>query len=62
MQQLSAEVQDVISEADRTLAERVSPLTPRMSSIVVRLRPLKEFPPSYRIQYLPLDVRFDWVW
>ena len=62
MQQLSAEVQDVISEADRTLAERVSPLTPRMSSIVVRLRPLEELPPSYRTQYLPLDVRFDWVW
>ena len=59
---LRAEVQDVISEAERTPAERVSPLTPRMPSIVVRLRPLEELPPSYRIHYLPLDVRFDWVW
>jgi multidrug resistance efflux pump len=57
-----AEVQDVISEAERTPAERVSPLTPRMPSIVVRLRPLEELPPGYRIHYLPLDVRFDWVW
>ena len=30
--------------------------------IVVRLRPLEELPPSYRIHHLPLDVRFDWVW
>ena len=59
---LRAEVQDVISEAERTPAERVSPLTPRMPSIVVRLRPLEELPPSYRIHHLPLDVRFDWVW
>jgi multidrug resistance efflux pump len=59
---LRAEVQDVISEAERTPAERVSPLTPRMPSIVVRLRPLEDFPPGYRIHYLPLDVRFDWVW
>ena len=57
-----AEVQDVISEAERTPAERVSPLTPRMPSIVVRLRTLEELPSSYRIHYLPLDVRFDWVW
>jgi multidrug resistance efflux pump len=57
-----AEVQDVISEAERTPAERVSPLTPRMPSIVVRLRPQEPLPAHYRIHHLPLDVRFDWVW
>lgn len=59
---MRAEVKDVISEAERTPAERVSPLTPRMPSIVVRLSPMEDLPPGYRIHYLPLDVRFDWVW
>ncbi|PIF29014.1 multidrug resistance efflux pump [Acidovorax sp. 56] len=59
---LRAEVLDVVAEAERTPAERVSPLTPRMPSIVVRLKPQADLPPGYRIHYLPLDVRFDWVW
>lgn len=59
---IRAEVADVIAEAERTPAERTSPLAPRMPSIVVRLRPVEPLPPSYRIHYLPLDVRFDWVW
>lgn len=59
---IRAEVVDVVAEAERTPAERTSPLTPRMPSIVVRLRPVEPLPASYRIHYLPLDVRFDWVW
>ena len=58
---MRAVVVDVIAEAERTPAERTSPLTPRMPSIVARLRPLEPMPASYRIHYLPLDVRFDWV-
>lgn len=57
-----AEVVDVVAEAERTPAERTSPLTPRMPSIVARLRPLEPLPPAYRIHQLPLDVRFDRVW
>jgi multidrug resistance efflux pump len=57
-----AEVVDVVAEAERTPAERTSPLTPRMPSIVARLRPVEPLPPAYRIHQLPLDVRFDWVW
>ena len=59
---IRAEVVDVVAEAERTPAERTSPLTPRMPSIVARLRPVEPLPPSYRIHYVPLDVRFDWVW
>lgn len=59
---LRAEVVDVAAEAERTPAERTSPLTPRMPSIVARLRPLEPLPPTYRIHQLPLDVRFDRVW
>jgi biotin carboxyl carrier protein len=57
-----AEVVDVVAEAERTPAERTSPLTPRMPSIVARLRPVEPLPAAYRIHQLPLDVRFDWVW
>ena len=56
-----AEVVGVVAEAERTPTERVSPLSPRMPSIVVRLSPLEALPPAYRIHQLPLDVRFDWV-
>ena len=59
---IRAEVVDVVAEAERTPAERTSPLTPRMPSIVARLRPVEPLPTSYRIHQLPLDVRFDWVW
>ena len=59
---IRAEVVDVVAEAERTPAERTSPLTPRMPSIVARLRPVEPLPPAYRIHQLPLDVRFDWVW
>lgn len=57
-----AEVVDVVAESERTPAERTSPLTPRMPSIVARLRPVEPLPSAYRIHQLPLDVRFDWVW
>lgn len=59
---IRAEVVDVGGEAERTPAERTSPLTPRTTSIVARLRPVEPLPPAYRIHQLPLDVRFDWVW
>lgn len=59
---IRAEVVGVVAEAERLPAERVSPLSPRMPSIVVRLRPLEPLPAAYRIHQLPLDVRFDWVW
>ncbi|GKT21072.1 HlyD family efflux transporter periplasmic adaptor subunit [Acidovorax sp. SUPP3334] len=59
---IRAEVVGVVAEAERIPAERVSPLSPRMPSIVVRLRPLEPLPAAYRIHQLPMDVRFDWVW
>ncbi len=59
--QARAEVVGVIAEVERTPSDRVSALSPRMPSIVVRLRPLTPVPATYRIHQLPLDVSFDWV-
>ncbi|MFZ3124476.1 MAG: HlyD family efflux transporter periplasmic adaptor subunit [Acidovorax sp.] len=59
---IRAEVVDVVTQAERTPADRTSPLMSRMPSIVVRLRPTEPLPPAYRIHQLPLDVRFDRVW
>jgi HlyD family secretion protein len=56
---IRAEVVGIVGEAERVPSERVSPVAPRLSSIVVRLKPLEQFPDSYRIHNLPLDVRFD---
>lgn len=59
--QARAEVVGVVAEVERAPGDRVSTLSPRMPSIVVRLRPLAPVPAAYRIHQLPLDVRFDWV-
>ncbi|HEY9025849.1 MAG TPA: HlyD family efflux transporter periplasmic adaptor subunit, partial [Burkholderiaceae bacterium] len=57
-----AEVADVAAQTARIPAERVGPLSPRSQAILVRMRPLQELPPRYRINTLPLDVRFETVW
>ena len=59
--QARAEVVSVVAEVERTPSDRVSTLSPRMPSIVVRLRALEPVPAAYRIHQLPLDVSFDWV-
>ena len=59
--QARAEVVGVVAEVERTPSDRVSTLSPRMPSIVVRLRALEPVPAAYRIHQLPLDVSFDWV-
>ena len=59
--QARAEVVSVVAEVELTPSDRVSTLSPRMPSIVVRLRPLAPVPAAYRIHQLPLDVSFDWV-
>ena len=56
-----AQVVGVVAEVERTPSDRVSTLSPRMPSIVVRLRALAPVPAAYRIHQLPLDVSFDWV-
>ena len=58
---MRAKVVGVVTEAQNTPADRVSPLAPRTPSIVVRLQALEPLPPAYRIHHLPLDVRFDWI-
>lgn len=54
-----AKVVGIATEAQNTPADRVSPLSPRTPSIVVHLQALEPLPAAYRIQLLPLDVRFD---
>ena len=56
-----AKVVELMVEAQSPPADRVSPLTPRTPSIVVRLQALEPLPAAYHIHQLPLDVRFDWV-
>ena len=56
-----AQVVGVLAEVERTPSDRVSTLSPRMPSIVVRLRALAPVPAAYRIHQLPLDVSFAWV-
>ena len=58
---LRATVVGIGREAERTPADRMSPLTARSPSIVVELKPQQPLPPAYRIHMLPLDVRFDWI-
>lgn len=57
-----AEVSEVAAQTARIPAERVGPLSPRSQAILVRMRPLQELPARYRINTLPLDVRFETVW
>lgn len=56
-----AKVVGLMMEAQSPPADRVSPLTPRTPSIVVKLQALEPLPAPYHIHQLPLDVRFDWV-
>lgn len=56
---MRAKVVGVESQAQNTPADRVSPLTPRAPSIVVRLQAQESLPAAYRIHLLPLDVQFD---
>jgi HlyD family secretion protein len=57
-----AEVVEIISHVERLPAERVSPLSPRTPSLLVKLRPLEPLPERLRIHALPLDVRFEGLW
>lgn len=56
---MRAKVVGVEAQAQSTPADRVSPLTPRAPSIVVRLQAQESLPAAYRIHLLPLDVQFD---
>lgn len=57
-----AEVLEIVSHVERLPAERVSPLSPRTLSLLVKLRPLEPLPERLRIHALPLEVRFDGLW
>ena len=57
-----AVVTEVAGQTARIPAERVGPLSARAQAILVRMRPEQELPARYRINALPLDVRFDTVW
>jgi HlyD family secretion protein len=59
---IRASVAAVGAQAGRLPPERVSPLSPNTRAIVVRLQPAHDLPAAYRINALPLDVRFDTVW
>lgn len=59
---IRASVAAIGVQAGRLPPERVSPLSPNTRAIVVRLQPVHELPEAYRINALPLDVRFDTVW
>jgi len=56
---IPATVVRVGTEAARIPPERVGPLATRMQSIVADLRPDAPLPTRYRINSLPLDVRFS---
>jgi len=56
---LPATVVRVGVEASRIPPERVGPLATRMQSIVAELKPDAPLPMHYRINSLPLDVRFS---
>jgi multidrug resistance efflux pump len=58
----SAVVTGVSGQTARVPSERVGPLSPRTQAILVHLRPEQELPARYRINVLPLDVRFETVW
>lgn len=57
-----AEVVEIVSHVERLPAERVSPLSPRTPSLLVKLRPLEPLPERLRIHALPLAVRFEGLW
>jgi multidrug resistance efflux pump len=57
-----ATVIEVSAQTARIPAERVGPLSPRAQAILVRMRPAQDLPARYRINFLPLDVRFETVW
>jgi multidrug resistance efflux pump len=59
---IGASVIAIEPEAARVPTERVSPLAPATQSILVELAPDQPLPQRYRINQLPLDVRFDHVW
>lgn len=63
---VAAEVLGTAAEAERQPAESASPLVARNLSVVVRLQPLQALPQRYRVQRLPLEVRFErartWAW
>jgi multidrug resistance efflux pump len=59
---IGASVVAIEPEAARVPSERVSPLAPATQSILVELAPDQPLPQRYRINQLPLDVRFDHVW
>jgi multidrug resistance efflux pump len=59
---IGASVVAIEPEAARLPSERVSPLAPPTQSILVELAPDQPLPQRYRINQLPLDVRFDHLW
>jgi HlyD family secretion protein len=57
-----ARVVGVRPQVARVPAERVGPLSPRTTSMIVELQPEVPLPQAHRIHQLPLDVRFDHLW
>jgi multidrug resistance efflux pump len=59
---VDATVVAIEPEAARLPSDRVAPLVPATPSILVELKPDQPLPERYRINQLPLDVRFEHAW
>jgi multidrug resistance efflux pump len=60
--QVGASVIGIAPQAARLPSDRVAPLVPATQSILVELKPDQPLPQRYRIDELPLDVRFEHAW
>lgn len=58
---IRATVLNVLAEAQPLPSDRANPLSPRTQAIVVILEPEGDFPDTYRIHGLPVDVSFGWL-
>lgn len=59
---VSAVVTEVAGQTARIPVDRVGPLSPRTQAILVHMKPETELSARYRIDLLPLDVRFETLW
>jgi multidrug resistance efflux pump len=59
---MAATVVKIEPETARMPPDRIGPLATRMQSIVAVLKPDQPLPVKYRINDLPLDVRFNRIW
>ncbi|GGH59937.1 multidrug resistance efflux pump-like protein [Comamonas phosphati] len=61
-EKVPAEVEEVLSETQRIPPERVGPMEEQSAAVVVKLRPLQALSAEYRVNRLPIDVRFPESW